>query len=248
MNNIVVEFEEVRKRFQKGKKLLLKEAFLDIFKSAKQEDFWALKDVNFKIKKGESVGIIGKNGSGKSTILKLIAGVLTPTSGKVKVYGRIGPLIELGAGFHPELTGRENIYLNGTILGLTKKEIDQKFSGIVEFSELADFIDTPVKHYSSGMYMRLGFSIAVSIEPDILLIDEILAVGDIKFQKKCLEKMRSFHKSGVTIILISHSLDLVSSFSEKVFFVHDGQILDSGLPKKVINKYTEFMGVTLDDY
>jgi len=235
----VVDFSGVGKQFKKGHKFLLKEAFLDFFRGEKLENFWAVKDATFKIKKGEIVGIIGANGSGKSTILKLMAGVLTPTRGEVKVIGRIGPLIELGAGFHPELTGRENIYLNGTILGLSKKKIDKKFSDIVKFAELSEFIDTPVKHYSSGMYMRLGFSIAIHIDPDILLIDEILAVGDTNFQRKCLDKMREFHEKGATIILITHSLDLVKSFCQRAILLWSGKIIYAGLPDKAIKKYAQ---------
>lgn len=224
-DNVAIKLDKVCKKFKKGHKLLLKEAFLDIFRPQKQDDFWAVKDISFEIKKGESVGIIGVNGSGKSTILKLIAGVLVPTKGSVLVNGKISPLIELGAGFHPELTGRENVYLNGTILGLTKKEVDEKFNEIVEFSGIGDFIDTPVKHYSSGMYMRLGFAIAINVEPDILLIDEILAVGDAAFQKKCLEKMKEFHEKGITIIFISHSMDLVENFCERKILIDRGKII-----------------------
>ncbi len=237
MDNIAVEFSSVSKQFKKGHELLLKEAFLDFFRAPKQDDFWAVNNVTFKIKRGEAVGIIGANGSGKSTILKLIAGVLTPTKGQIKVNGRIGPLIELGAGFHPEFTGRENIYLNGTILGLSKKEVDSKFEEIVNFAELKEFIDTPVKHYSSGMYMRLGFSIAVNISPDILLVDEILAVGDTAFQKKCLEKMHQFHQQKVTIVIVSHSLQLVQDFCERVILVQKGKIVGIGSPDKMIKKY-----------
>src|SRR3989344_69306 len=155
-NNTAIEFKNVWKKFRRGQKLLLKEALLDIFKPQKQEDFWVLKDVSFQVREGETLGIIGPNGSGKSTILKLIAGVIVPSQGKIKVSGKVAPLIELGAGFHPELTGRENVFLNGVILGLRRREIEERFDKIVEFSELKDFIDTPVKHYSSGMYMRLG--------------------------------------------------------------------------------------------
>lgn len=240
-DKIAIGFDNVSKKFKKGHKFLLKEAFLDIFRKTKQENFWAVNKVSFEIKKGESVGIIGENGSGKSTLLKLIAGVLTPTKGNVFVNGKISPLIELGAGFHPELTGRENIYLNGTILGLTKKEIDERFSDIVNFSEIGDFIDTPVKHYSSGMYLRLGFSIAVHVDSNILLLDEILAVGDISFQKKCLDKITEFHKKGLTIILISHSLDLVKSFCQKTIIIKEGKVIGSGPTDKMITKYKENM-------
>lgn len=242
-DDIVIDFNHVSKKFKKGQKLLLKQALLDFLRPRKQEDFWAVKDVSFKVKKGEIIGIIGANGSGKSTILKIIAGVLTPTKGNVTVKGRIGPLIELGAGFHPELTGRENIYLNGTVLGLTKKEIDQKYDEIVKFAELEEFIDTPVKHYSSGMYMRLGFAIAININPDILLIDEILAVGDIAFQKKCLEKMQEFHKSGVTIVIVSHSMELIKIFCAKTILFHHGKYKTSGPTAEVINKFISLVNL-----
>lgn len=244
MKQTVIEFNNVSKRFHKGKNMYLKQALLDFFKPKKQESFWALKDVNFKINKGEVVGIIGANGSGKSTILKLIAGVLTPTQGKVIVDGRISPLIELGAGFHPEFTGRENIYLNGTILGLSKKEVDEKFDEIVNFSGIGDFIDTPVKHYSSGMYMRLGFAIAVHVDPDILLVDEILAVGDAAFQKKCFERLNKFHKAGATIVVISHSLDMIRNFCKKVILISNGNVTGDGKPGVVINKYLKLLGNT----
>jgi len=200
-----IEVEAVSKKFKKGA-LLLKEALVDVFKAKKKEEFWALKEVSFSLPKGSTLGILGPNGSGKSTMLKLMAEVMYPTQGKVKVQGRIAPLIELGAGFHAELTGRENVYINGSILGLKKKEIDKRMPEIIEFAELGGFIDTPVKHYSSGMFMRLGFSVATHVDPDILLIDEILAVGDQPFQQKCFEKMRSFKERGVTMVVVSHSL------------------------------------------
>lgn len=240
-NDIAIEFKEVSKKFRKGQKTLLKQALLDFFKPSKQEDFWAVKDLSFKIKKGESVGIIGVNGSGKSTILKLIAGVLYPTKGKVAVNGLIGPLIELGAGFHPELTGKENIYLNGTILGLSKKEIDEKLDEIINFAQLQEFIDTPVKHYSSGMYMRLGFSVAININPEILLVDEILAVGDLAFQKKCLDKMHEFHSKGVTTVFISHSMDTVSNLCDKVILLNKGKVVGVGSPGQIIQKYQNLL-------
>ena len=200
-------------------------------------NLWALKDVSFEVKKGETVGIIGPNGAGKSTILKLIAGVTKPTRGKITINGRVSPLIELGAGFHPDLTGRENIYLSGAILGLAKKEIDKKFKEIVDFAELWDFIDQPVKHYSSGMYMRLGFSIAVSIQPEILLIDEILAVGDTAFQEKCLDKMRDFQARGVTIIFVSHSLETVKNFCQRAILLKNGEVKREGKTGAVIADY-----------
>lgn len=236
-NDIVIKFEKVSKKFQKGKRLYLKQALLEIFRVQKKEDFWALRDINFEIKRGETVGIIGANGSGKSTILKLIAGALVPTKGKVEVNGKIGPLIELGAGFHPELTGRENIYLNGTILGLSKKEIDEKFDDIVKFSELEDFIDTPVKHYSSGMYMRLGFAVATSLNPEILLIDEILAVGDEQFQKKCLEKFTLFEKMGKTVVLVSHNLMLTEHICKRTIWLDHAEKKFDGPTKEATRLY-----------
>ncbi len=237
MKDSVVKFDKVYKRYKKGRKLLLKEALLDIFKPGQTDDFFALRGVSFELKKGETLGIIGTNGSGKSTILKLIAGVTVPTKGKVVTNGRIAPLIELGAGFHPELSGRENIYLNGVILGLNRNYIESRFDEIVEFSELAEFIDTPVKHYSSGMYMRLAFSIAIHTNPDILLVDEILAVGDEAFQEKCMDKMGEFKKQGVSIVFISHDLEGVKKFTDRVLLLDNGKIIDNGAPDKIINKF-----------
>lgn len=237
MDNIVIKFENVSKKFYRGKKLLLKEALLDIFKPETQEEFWALKDVSFEIKKGETIGIIGSNGSGKSTILKLIAGVLTPTQGTITTVGKISPLIELGAGFHSELTGRENIYLNGTILGLSQKEIDDKLDKIIAFSELNDFIDTPVKHYSSGMYMRLAFSVAIYTDPEILLVDEILSVGDARFQEKCLKKMGEFKRSQMTIIFVSHNFDTMKKFCDRAIVIVEGKNVFTGPPLLAIKKY-----------
>jgi ABC-type polysaccharide/polyol phosphate transport system ATPase subunit len=234
---VSIQFDGVSKKFKKGKKLLLKEALLDMFKPGKTEVFWALKDISFGVKKGETLGIIGPNGSGKSTILKLIAGVMVPDGGKVITHGRIAPLIELGAGFHPELSGRENIFLNGSILGLKKSEVERQYNDIVRFAELEDFIDTPVKHYSSGMYMRLGFSIAVHTNPDILLIDEILAVGDTNFQKKCFSKMKAFKNAGVSMIYVSHDLDTIAGFCDEVLYLKNGETVFKGDPQKTIAKY-----------
>ena len=193
-------------------------------KEAKRKRFFALNDISFKIEKGESFGIIGPNGAGKSTILGLIAGVLKPNSGKVTTKGRIAPLLELGAGFHPELTGRENIILNAIILGMTKNEAQSKMDRIIDFSELKDFIDQPIRTYSSGMIARLGFSVAVHVEPEILLIDEILAVGDTKFQEKCINKMMSFKKMGVTIIFVTHSRDQIEKICERVIVIEKSRI------------------------
>ena len=235
--DVVIEFNKVSKRFKKGRKRYLKQALLDIFKQD-QEDFWALKNVSFKIRKGESVGIIGANGSGKSTILKMIAGVLTPTKGQVKVRGKVGPLIELGAGFHPELSGYENIFLNAAILGMHKKEVEKELDQIIRFSELGEFIHVPVKKYSSGMYMRLGFSIAIHTNANILLIDEILAVGDFKFQKKCLDRLQEIKKDRTkTIIYVSHNEESVLNFCERALLLQNGKLIKDGDPRSVLAEY-----------
>jgi len=235
-----IQFKNVSKKFILQKQKTFKE-LLPAFLQGKEtkKEFWALKDVDFTVKKGETLGIIGPNGSGKSTILKLIAGVMSPTKGKITVNGKVSPLIELGAGFHPELSGRENIYLNGSILGLTQKEIDQNFKKIVDFAELWDFIDQPVKHYSSGMYMRLGFSVAIHVNPEILIIDEILAVGDTAFQAKCLDKMRDFQAQGITIIIVSHSLETIKAFCQKTIWLDNGKINQEGNPEKTIPLYQQ---------
>ena len=200
------------------------------------EKIKALEKVSFSVKRGETVGIIGKNGAGKSTLLKLIAGVSTPTFGKVQVYGRVSPLIELGAGFHPDLTGYENIFLNGVILGLREKEIKKKVNSIIEFSELEKkFINMPVKYYSSGMYMRLAFSIAIHIDPEILLVDEILAVGDFAFKQKCLRKMKEFKSKGVTILFVTHNLQQVREFCDRAILLHKGRKLKEGRSDEVVD-------------
>lgn len=200
-------------------------------------DYWALKNVDFEIEKGESIAFIGPNGTGKSTSLKLIAGILMPTSGQIEIDGRVGALLELGAGFHPDLTGRENIFLNGAILGLNKHDIRQKMDQIIDFSELKRFIDIPVRHYSSGMYMRLGFSIAIHTDPDILLVDEILAVGDASFQQKCVTRIGELQNAGVTIVFVSHSLDFVRDICQRVIWMENGEIIADGSADSVIKRY-----------
>jgi len=207
-------------------------------KSLKYSRFQALKDISFNVKKGETLGIIGKNGAGKSTILGLIAGVLRPSKGRVIVNGRVSPLLELGAGFHPELTGRENIMLKGVLIGLTRSEVLAKMDEIVNFSELGDFIDQPVRIYSSGMLARLGFSIVASLDPEVLLIDEILAVGDMDFQKKCLQRMAVFKKRGVTIIFVSHNLVSVENICDRLLWVEDHSGKRLGETKDVLNEYS----------
>jgi ABC-type polysaccharide/polyol phosphate transport system ATPase subunit len=210
-----------------------------------ERDFAAIKDVSFDIKQGEAVGFIGRNGAGKSTILKLLASVTKPTSGKVSINGRVAALIEVGAGFHPELTGRENVFLNASILGMKKVEIEKRFDSIVGFAELEDFIDTPVKHYSSGMYVRLGFAIAVHSDPDIFLIDEVLAVGDESFQKKCLDTLAAHKAAGKTMILVSHDLAKVEEVCGRCIYVDHGQIRYDGAASKAINHYRRDIAGTL---
>lgn len=198
----------------------------------------ALKNISFRINSGETIGIIGRNGAGKTTILKLISKITYPDKGKIEVEGKIGAFIELGAGLHHELTGRENIFLYGAILGMRKKEIREKFDDIVNFAEIRRFLDTPIKKYSSGMYSRLGFSVCAFCDPDILLVDEVLAVGDVNFQKKCLDKMRSFAKEK-TIVFVSHNLDAIKSICAKVIYLERGRIIKIGKPSEVINFYLQ---------
>ena len=238
-NETVIKFNHVTKKFSQLSQKTFKEFIPALFRGEKtSQSFTALDDINFEIKKGETVGIIGPNGSGKSTILKLIAGVMSPNSGKIFVQGKISPLIELGAGFHPELTGIENIYLNGSILGLSRKEITKNLQSIIDFAELKDFVNQPVKHYSSGMYMRLAFAVAVHVHPEILIVDEILAVGDTAFQEKCFKRMEEFKKSkDVTIIFVSHSMAQVEKFCTRAIYINDHHLQFDGKPKLAIEKY-----------
>jgi len=205
------------------------------------EEIWALKDVTFQVEQGEVLGIIGRNGAGKSTLLKILSRVTAPTSGSVKVKGRIASLLEVGTGFHPELTGRENIYLNGAILGMTKAEVNRRFDEIVEFAEIAKFIDTPVKRYSSGMYVRLAFAVAAHLESEILLVDEVLAVGDAEFQRKCLGKMGDVAtKEGRTVLFVSHNMGQIKKLCPRGIWIHAGKINKDGLMSETINKYLSF--------
>jgi len=225
MSQPAISLSGVSKLFFKQEQKTFKEFLPALFSGQKtREWFWALKDINLEIKKGETVGIMGPNGSGKSTLLKLIAGVSRPTEGKVETVGRVAPLIELAAGFHPELTGRENVYLNGIILGMSRSEVTAKFKTIVDFAELWDFIDSPVKHYSTGMYLRLAFSVAIHTNPDILLLDEILAVGDEKFQIKCLKKIDEHIRKGTTMLFVSHDIKLVKKICRRIITLQSGSI------------------------
>src|SRR5882672_9058126 len=201
------------------------------------ETFPALTDVSLSVPKGSTFGVMGRNGSGKSTALKLVAGITKPTSGLVRVEGRISALIELGAGFHPEISGRENVFINGIMLGLTKREVESRFDEIIDFAELRDFIDAPVKTYSSGMYMRLGFAVAIHVDPDVLLVDEVLAVGDEGFTHKCLDKFAEFRRRGKTILLVTHSLNLVERFCDEALWLDAGRIKGSGDPKRIVGAY-----------
>lgn len=238
-DDIVISFQNVTKNFSKLSQKTFKEFLPALFRGEKtKETFIALDNISFEVKKGETVGIIGPNGSGKSTILKLIAGVMSPTSGKITTQGKISPLIELGAGMHPELTGKENIFLNGAILGLSQNEIKQKYQSIVDFAEISEFIDQPVKHYSSGMFMRLAFAVAINVHPEILIIDEILAVGDQNFQKKCFDYMESLKKSkDVTIVFVSHGLGQVEKFCTRTIYINNHQIQFNGSPSQANQKY-----------
>jgi len=218
-------------------------SLLGSFRRAPTEPFWALRDVDFAIPKGRTIGVIGPNGSGKSSLLGLVAGTITPTSGAIATEGRISSLLELGAGFHPDLTGRENVFLNAAILGIPREDVRRRFDQIVDFAGLRDFIDMPVKHYSSGMYVRLGFAVAVEMNPDILLIDEVLAVGDIAFQLKCLDRIREFQRKGKTLLFVSHALQTVEEFCDEAFLIHHGRLVERGSPPDVILKYIKgYMG------
>lgn len=203
------------------------------------DEFWALKNVTFEIKKGESLGIVGRNGSGKSTLLQIICSILKPTKGEVNVNGRVSALLELGSGFHPQFTGRENIYLSAALMGFTKEETDEKFQGIVEFADIGDFIDQPVRTYSSGMFIRLAFAVAINVDPDILIIDEALAVGDAEFQIKCLNKIKDFKKQGKNIVIVSHDILVINSLCERVILLNYGFVEYDGMPNETIGSYFE---------
>ena len=247
-NETMIKVNSVSMKFNLGieKGFSLKQFFIDILKPRKKKkkkksDFWALSDVEFDIKKGEVVGFVGSNGAGKSTLLKVVAGVMKPTKGKVDIYGNICPMIELGAGFDMELTARENIYLNGAVLGYSKKFLDEKFNEIVEFSELKEFLDVPVRNFSSGMVARLAFSVATIVDPEILIVDEILSVGDINFQQKSENKMKSMIGGGTTVLYVSHSLDSIKTLCDRVVWLDKGKIQMIGDANEVCDEYVKYM-------
>ncbi|MGB9714855.1 MAG: ABC transporter ATP-binding protein [Thermodesulfovibrionales bacterium] len=258
MTDIAIRVENLSKKYHIGRKQdkyrtlrdTLADAFVSPFRKAGKllrgqatgaaeldETIWALKDVSFEVKQGEVVGIIGRNGAGKSTLLKILSRITEPTKGYAEIHGRVGSLLEVGTGFHHELTGRENIYLNGAILGMKKAEIDKKFDEIVAFAEVEKFIDTPVKHYSSGMYLRLAFAVAAHLEPEILLVDEVLAVGDAEFQKKCIKKMGRVSKEGRTVLFVSHNMLSITQLCTKAFWLENGQIKINGVTNEVVASY-----------
>ena len=238
MTELAVEIKDVWKKFRlyHERNQSLKSAFMRR-RTSTHEDFWALQGVSLEIEKGATHGLIGRNGSGKSTLLKCLAKIYWPTSGEITYNGTMASLLEVGSGFHLELSGRENIYLNGSILGMSKKAIDRKFDEIVDFSGIERFLDQPVKNYSSGMYVRLGFSIAINVEPDILVVDEVLSVGDAEFQEKSIKKFADFKQQGRTIIVVSHSMALMDELCDQITWIDSGKVIQSGKSSPVIKKY-----------
>lgn len=247
-NEIVIDVQNITKKFRiyldKGSQL--KERLL-FRKRNRYEEREVLKGISFQVRRGEAIGLIGHNGCGKSTTLKLLTKIMYPDSGSITMHGRVSSLIELGAGFHPDMSGRENIYTNASIFGLTKKEIDRRLQDIIDFSELAEFIDNPVRTYSSGMYMRLAFSVAINVDADILLIDEILGVGDANFQAKCFNKLREIKAKGTTIVIVSHSLGQIEQICERSIWIHEGVIRAEGDPKEIDLAYLEYMGQKIQE-
>jgi lipopolysaccharide transport system ATP-binding protein len=240
MSTPAVRVDDVSKRFRmyKERNQTLKAAVMRGRRSV-HEEFWALRDVSFDVPEGTTFGLIGSNGSGKSTLLKCLAKIYYPEKGSITAYGKVAALLEVGSGFHPELSGRENIYLNGSILGMSKKEITSRFDEIVDFSGVEQFIDQPVKNYSSGMYVRLGFSVAINVNPDILVVDEVLAVGDAEFQDKCRQKFKDFKAAGKTVILVSHSMGTVKDMCDQVAWLRHGELVETGEANRVIESYLD---------
>ena len=241
-NAIMVERISKKFKLYKDKGHTLKERIIH-FKRNIYEERLVLDDISFEIKKGESVGIIGVDGCGKSTTLKLLTKIIYPSSGKISVNGRVSSLLELGAGFHPDLSGRENIFINASIFGLSKKEIDKRLDDIISFSEIGEYIDNPVRTYSSGMYMRLAFSVAINVDADILLIDEILAVGDLYFQQKCFAKLQEIKEKGTTIVMVSHSVDQILKLCDRCIWLQNGRIKEDGISNDVMQSYVQYIGV-----
>ncbi len=241
-----VELAGVGKRYWRLEERSLLRSLVP-FGAPNRTELWALRDIDLRVEPGETVGVVGRNGAGKSTLLRLLAGVSQPSAGSLTIRGRIAPLLSVGVGFHQEMTGRENVYVNGMLLGLTKREIAARFDDIVEFAELGDFIDTPVKFYSSGMFMRLGFSVAIHVDPEVLLVDEVLAVGDVGFQLRCLDHMRGLQRSGTTILFVSHSMHAVHLLCPRTVFVHRGRIEADGPTESVIARYHELLATSDDD-
>lgn len=238
-NNLAIQVENVYKTFNVylDKANTIKERLLFLFSRNRKEKREVLKDINLQINKGEVVALIGTNGSGKSTLLKLMTKIIYPNKGSIETYGKLTSLLELGAGFHPDFSGRENIYFNASIFGLTRKEIDNRLEEIIEFSELRDFIDNPVRTYSSGMFMRLAFAVAINVDADILLIDEILSVGDEHFQKKCFDKMRDLKKQGKTMVFVTHNMKAVTELCDRAVWLYQGKIKKDGKTTDVVNEY-----------
>jgi len=243
MGNEIIRFEEVWKEFKLSK--LPVRSLQDIFVFYRKREmrgkrhFWALKNINFEIRAGETVAILGENGSGKSTILKLVSRIIDPSQGVIRVNGRVSALLELGAGFHPDLSGRENIYLNGAILGVGRQEMRKKLDRIIEFAGMEEFIDVPIRNYSSGMQMRLGFSVAVHVEPEVILVDEVLAVGDYSFQRKCLKRIEEMQKAGVTIVFVSHDLEAVEELCSRGIWLEKGEMRVDGEVREIVRQMKE---------
>lgn len=243
MSDIAIQVDGVGKRFRLRSSggRTLKSMVMDRLRApGSDRELWALKDVNFTVERGSTLGLIGANGAGKSTLLSVLAGTMIPTEGKIVTRGVISSLLELGAGFHPDLTGRENVFLAGAIMGLTREQMNRRFEAIVNFADIGTFIDQPVKHYSSGMYVRLGFAVAVEVDPEILLVDEVLAVGDASFQRKCLRRMAEFREQKKTMLIISHDLGTIQSVSDQILFLDHGRVLGHGEPGKVVGQYETF--------
>src|SRR5262245_3839087 len=239
MSDVVIRAEALGKRYRISHRRERRADGSPCDSSPRHEDFWALRDVSFEVKRGEALGIIGRNGAGKSTLLKLLSRITEPTEGQARIRGRVASLLEVGTGFHPELTGRENIYLNGSILGMSKADIRKKFDAIVAFAEVAKFLDTPVKRYSSGMYVRLAFSVAAHLEPEILVVDEVLSVGDVAFQRKCMDYMKRLARSGITILLVSHNLFAVKAMCRRTLVLSAGRLQFDGLAATGVEIYQE---------